>query len=106
MSRTGLDKTGLLGRTGIIITTLGEKGSCVYTADSVIEIPVIKPKQAVDPTGAGDAYRSGLIKGLVQKLDIERCALMGSVCSSFAVEYYGTQEYYFTPEEFEARLPD
>jgi len=104
MDKTGLDKEGLLRYTGTIITTLGELGSCVYMPDSIIEIPAVKPKKAVDPTGAGDAYRAGLIKGLVQKLDIRRCALMGSVCASFAVEDYGTQEYTFTLEEFEERL--
>ncbi len=104
MNMTGLDKKGLLRHTGTIITTLGELGSCVYTQDSVIDIPAVKVKKAIDPTGAGDAYRAGLIKGLVQKSDIGRCALMGSVCASFAVESYGTQEYNFTPEEFEERL--
>ena len=57
-----------------------------------------------DPTGAGDAYRGGLISGLVRGKDIEHCATMGSVCASFAVERYGTQEYTFTPVEFNERL--
>jgi adenosine kinase len=57
-----------------------------------------------DPTGAGDSYRGGLISGLIHGKDIEECARMGSVCASFAVERYGTQEYRFTIEEFNKRL--
>ena len=104
VSKTGLDKQKLLERTKTIITTLGEFGSRVCTRDAEIEITAIKPKEVVDPTGAGDAYRAGLIKGLIQNLEIKQCAEMGSVCASFAIERYGTQDYYFSPAEFEKRL--
>ena len=105
-SKTGLDKKRLLERTGTIISTLGELGSCVYTPDCEIEIPPIKPRVVVDPTGAGDAYRAGLIKGLIQGKNITECAMMGSACASFPIEQYGTQEYYFSPEEFKERLDE
>jgi adenosine kinase len=89
---------------GTIITTLGELGSQVSTRNREIGIPPFKVKKVVDPTGAGDAYRGGLISGLIHGKDIEQCARMGSVCASFAIEYYGTQEYSFTLEEFNERL--
>ena len=79
-------------------------GSRVLTPDTEIAIPAAKPRVVVDPTGAGDAYRAGLIKGLVQGKPIEQCAIMGSVCASFAVECYGTQDYHFSLEEFKERL--
>jgi adenosine kinase len=79
-------------------------GSRVYTQDSETEIPTIEPKRVVDPTGAGDAYRAGLIRGLIKGKSIEQCAMMGSVCASFAVEHYGTQEHFFSLEEFNERL--
>ncbi len=104
ISKTGLDNNRLLQRTNSIITTLGELGSRVCTPDYEINIPAIKPKGVVDPTGAGDAYRAGLIKGLIQDKNIEQSAKMGSVCASFAIECYGTQEYYFSLTEFEERL--
>ena len=104
ISKTGLDKKKLLQQTDAIITTLGELGSCVYTPDCEINVPAIKPKKVVDPTGAGDAYRAGLIKGLIQHRNIEQSAKMGSVCASFAVECYGTQEYYFSLTEVEERI--
>jgi len=104
MSKTGLDRKALLGRTTTIITTLGEQGSHICMPDREIDISAIKAKRVADPTGAGDAYRAGLIKGMIEGKNIEQCALMGSACASFAVEGYGTQEYSFTPEEFGERL--
>ena len=104
INKTGLDKTKLLQRTNSIITTLGELGSCISTPDYEINISAIQPKEVADPTGAGDAYRAGLIKGLVQGKNIGQSAKMGSACASFAVECYGTQEYYFNMTEFEERL--
>ena len=104
MSKTGLSKSALTDLAGTIITTLGEAGSRVFTSTGEIPIPPVKPKKVEDPTGAGDSYRGGLISGLVRGMDIEQCARMGSVCASFAVECYGTQEYRFTSEEFDERL--
>jgi len=104
MNKTALDKKDLIRRAGTVIVTLGEKGSQIITADGEINIPVVKPRKVEDPTGAGDAYRGGLISGLVRGKDIEQSARIGSVCASFAVECYGTQEYRFSPEEFEERL--
>ena len=104
MGMTGLRKEALLERAGAVITTLGELGSQVATPAGVMHIPVAKASKVDDPTGAGDSYRGGLISGLVQGKDIDLCARMGSVCASFTVECYGTQDYSFTPEEFNGRL--
>ena len=104
ISKTELDKKTLLTMAATIITTLGESGSLVSTREREIAVPAFKVKKVVDPTGAGDSYRGGLLSGLARGLDIKQCAWMGSVCASFSVESYGTQEYSFTPEEFDARL--
>ena len=104
INKTGLNAKELLTRTKTIVTTLGEMGSRISTLDGEIYIPAIKHGKVVDPTGAGDAYRAGLIRGLILGEDIKRCAMMGSVCDSFAIEHYGTQEYHFTLKEFEERL--
>ena len=103
-SKTGLKKAALLKLADTIIVTQGELGSLVSTQDDEFKIPAVKPKKAVDPTGAGDAYRGGLISGLVQGKSIKDCAKMGSVCASFCVECYGTQDYRFSKEEFNERL--
>jgi len=99
-----LDEGELLVRARAIIVTMGELGSRVYTPDGEIRIPAAKAKQVVDPTGAGDAYRGGLISGLLRGKDIKESARMGSACASFAVECYGTQSYIFTAKEFEERM--
>jgi adenosine kinase len=104
MSKTGLNKKALLALPNAVITTLGEHGSRISTLDGEVGIPVIPPLAVKDPTGAGDSYRGGLICGLMQGKDIEQSARMGSVCASFAVECYGTQEYRFTTDEFNKRL--
>ena len=103
-SKTGLNKEALLRRARTIIVTLGELGSKVSMPDCEISIPTVEPRKVEDPTGAGDAYRGGLVSGLVRGKDIEQSARMGSVCASFAVECYGTQEYRFSPEEFQERF--
>ena len=105
-TKTGLSKETLRQRARTIIVTLGELGSKVFMPDGEISVSAVKPARVEDPTGAGDSYRGGLISGLVQGKDIEQCARMGSVCASFAVECYGTQEYRFSPEEFNERLND
>jgi adenosine kinase len=104
MKNTGMKMDALLERTGTIIVTMGEQGSKICSHDGEISIPAVRAKIVKDPTGAGDSYRGGLISGLIQGKDIEESARMGSVCASFAVECYGTQEYTFSPEDFNKRL--
>ena len=104
MCKTGLTKEDLLELAGTMIVTLGELGSKVITPDREITIPAAKPKTVKDPTGAGDSYRGGLISGLIRGLDIEGAARLGSVCASFTVECYGTQDYRFSKKEFDNRF--
>lgn len=104
MSRTGLTKADLLARTGAIITTKGEGGSVVSMRDGEAHVAAVKlASPPVDPTGAGDAYRCGLAKGMLQGKSLVECARLGAVMGSFAVEHQGTQTYRFTPQEFQAR---
>lgn len=103
MKITGLEKKDLLGMTGHLITTLGENGSVISRIDGETMVPVAKPGAVIDPTGAGDAYRSGLLKGLADGRDILTSAKMGAVASAYAIEHYGTQEHAFTFEDFAAR---
>jgi adenosine kinase len=104
MSKTGLGKEALLEQAGAIIVTMGELGSNIITPIREITIPAVRPKKVEDPTGAGDSYRGGLISGLARGMDIGDAAKVGSVCASFTVECYGTQEYKFTKEEFDERF--
>ncbi|MGB3211160.1 MAG: carbohydrate kinase family protein [Desulforhopalus sp.] len=104
MDKTGLTKAELLALPEATIITLGEAGSELYNGSSTLTIPSFEAARVIDPTGAGDAYRGGLLSGLVNGDDLEKSAIQGSVCASFAVECNGTQVYSFTPEEFNNRL--
>jgi adenosine kinase len=103
MKMTGMNKGDILGLTEMIITTLGDKGSLISTADGDMEVPAAKVADILDPTGAGDAYRAGLLKGMAMNLEIGQAAMMGAVAAAYAVEKYGTQEHGYTYEEFAAR---
>lgn len=104
MKTTGIGKKGLLGLTEKIITTLGEKGSVLSMDGDDIRIPAVEIRNVVDPTGAGDAFRAGLIKGLALGKDMVAALKMGSVAAAYAVEKYGTQEHHYSYEEFIERL--
>jgi adenosine kinase len=106
MKLTGMDKKSLRGLTGTIITTIGEKGSLVSTASSDDGIGVARVTGVMDPTGAGDAYRAGLLKGLAMGKDILTSAKMGAVVAAYAVEKYGTQEHRFSYEDFLKRYKE
>ncbi len=110
MEKTGIEFEGILERVGIVITTKGEFGSLVTKKSErgveVSEIPAFKPNSVKDPTGAGDAYRGGLIKGLVIGKSIEEAAKLGSACASYCVSVYGTQTFSFNMDEVEDRLEE
>jgi len=101
--KTGLGEADILERTPVLVTTLGEEGSRILTPEGAFQIPAVPADQVLDPTGAGDAYRAGLIKGLADGKSLEEAARMGSVCASFAVACLGTQEHSFTLEAFRKR---
>lgn len=100
MKMTGIDKKGLLRLTETVVTTLGEKGSLVSIPGDDMRIPAAATQSVVDPTGAGDAYRAGLLKGLAMKRDIVTAAKIASIAAAYAVEKYGTQEHYYTYRDF------
>lgn len=97
---TGLRKQEILNKTEYIITTLGEKGAIISSKHCDISIPAAKINDVLDPTGAGDAFRAGLIKGLVSGKDIETSAKIGAVSAAYAIEQYGTQEHHYTLADF------
>lgn len=103
LKMTGLTGKKLLKMTGSIITTLGEKGALISAVGGDTAIPAAKIEKVLDPTGAGDAFRAGLLKGIVTGKDIQTSAKMGAVSAVYAVEKYGTQEHSYTYKEFAAR---
>ena len=101
---TGLSVQRLLEIVGTIVTTKAGEGCEVVTQGGTVKVPAVPGAKVVDPTGAGDAFRGGLIKGLVEGCTMERAAQMAAVCGYYAVQGYGTQEYSMTADEFSQTL--
>jgi|UniRef100_A0A7C3V6X3 adenosine kinase len=104
--KTGLADGELQNLAQALIITKGEEGSELFTCAGRKVVPSAKPQRVVDPTGAGDAYRAGLIKGLCLGLPWEAAALLASTMASFAVEQAGTQEHRVTLADFRQRYRD
>jgi adenosine kinase len=104
--KTGLGEGELQNLAQALIITKGEEGSELIVPEGREVIPPAKPLRVQDPTGAGDAYRAGLIKGLTLNLPWATAALLGSTLASFAVEQAGTQEHRFTLSDFQHRYQE
>ncbi len=98
--KTGLDLDGILKNTAFIVTTLGEGGADLFTAEGKIHVPAVLPERIADPTGVGDAFRGGFLKGYLNNLPLLRCAEMGVMAATFCIEAEGPQSHSFTLEGF------
>lgn len=87
----------------ILIITLGSQGSKIYSAGQEIIIKPAKPKNTSDPTGAGDAYRAGLIKGLIKGYNLKTCGQLAGLVAVYTVEKFGTQTHRFSLAELKKR---
>jgi adenosine kinase len=103
LDKTGFDETDILRRTKTLVVTRGENGSTVITSTGRVNVPAVEPTQIVDPTGVGDAYRGGYMKGLAHGAAPEVCARLGSVAATYALEHLGGQSHSYTWREFRAR---
>jgi adenosine kinase len=101
--KTGLDEDGILALTGALIVTRGEQGSTARFDSREVAVPAVPPHRLVDPTGVGDAFRGGLLKGLAMGADLEICCRLGSLAATYALEHLGGQSHAYTWDEFYAR---
>jgi len=101
--KTGLSEADILKLAKALIITRGELGSSVVTADAWMDVAAVAPHRIVDPTGVGDAYRGGFMKGMALDLPYETCARMGSVAATYALEHLGGLSHAYTWEEFKQR---
>ncbi|MGC9196414.1 MAG: carbohydrate kinase family protein [Syntrophobacteraceae bacterium] len=97
---TGWKIKDLYDRVEMVITTRGSEGAIMDNGSEKVLIPVVRTEKVLDPTGAGDAFRSGVLKGLSMKLPWDAACRMGATAASFSVEHYGTQEHSFSWAEF------
>jgi adenosine kinase len=104
MRATELDLPEILRRTESVVTTLGDEGALLRDNDGEKRIPVVPAEDVLDPTGAGDSFRAGLLKGIIEEKSLEESAMMGAVCASFSVQCQGTQCHRFTEDDFKDRF--
>ena len=102
--RTGWNVSDVTGRAEALIVTRGGEGSTIHTRDEDLEIPAAKPRVVNDPTGCGDAYRAGLLFGLMRGWDWPTTGRAASLMGAIKIECHGTQNHRFTREEFERRF--
>jgi adenosine kinase len=105
-SKTGWSESDLIEQTAALIVTRGEHGSSVITRGGRHDVAAVKPHRIVDPTGVGDAYRGGLMKGIAMGLPYHVAARLGSVAATYALEHLGGQSHSYTWAEFVARYQD
>jgi adenosine kinase len=104
--KTGWGVRDVTERVNALIVTRGANGSVIYTRDGEIEVPSAKPHAVVDPTGCGDAYRAGLLHGLLRGLDWETTGRIASLMGAIKIETRGPQNHRFTREDFDRRLAE
>jgi adenosine kinase len=97
---TGLSTGELAARVAAYIVTRGAEGSTVHAGGRRIEIPAVRAGAVVDPTGCGDAYRAGLVYGLMRGIDWETTGRIASLMGAIKIATVGTQHHRFTLDEF------
>lgn len=102
-NKTGWTESEVLDRAGGLIVTLGDRGSRLHFGDDVYDIPVVPPARVADPTGVGDAFRGGLLRGFSLGLPWDVAGRMGSLAAAYVLEQIGTQSHHYTRAEFVAR---
>ncbi len=104
--RTGWTTAQLAARVRALIITRGGEGSALYADGKTFEIPVVRAGRIVDPTGCGDAYRAGLIYGLVHGLDWETSGRVASLLGAIKVGCRGGQNHRLSGQELEQRFAE
>ena len=101
--RTGLSLAQLATKVKALIVTLGPAGSHIYTGGQRLEIPCVEADEVVDPTGCGDAYRSGLLYGIDQGWDWEKTGRLAAVMGALKIAHRGGQNHRPTRADIAAR---
>ncbi|MEO8480972.1 MAG: carbohydrate kinase family protein [Acidobacteriota bacterium] len=104
--KTGMGEAEILAQVAMLVVTLGEHGSRVTTQTGSVDVAAVTPRCIADPTGVGDAYRGGFMKGMAQDADALVCARLGSVAAAYALEHLGGQSHAYSWPEFRTRYEE
>jgi len=101
--KTGMGEFDILKHAPVLVVTKGENGCSIYTRQGTEDVPAVPPHRIEDPTGVGDAFRGGFMKGLAIGAPYVVCARLGSVAATYALEHLGGTSHAYTWKEFTAR---
>jgi adenosine kinase len=101
--KTGLTETDPALKDKIVVVTRGEKGATIYADGQRYDIPVAPPKRMADPTGVGDAFRGGLLRGMAAGFGWDVAGRMGTLAATYCLEQTGPQNHAYTRAEFVQR---
>ena len=102
--KTSLTIDDITKLTKFTVITRGEEGSDLYTPEGRQRIPIVAPRETAEPTGVGDSYRAGFLKGYLHDLPLNCCCMMGALCATYSLEHLGPQSHHFDLDEFVARF--
>jgi len=102
--QTGLGESEIFSDLRFIVITRSDQGASIYVDGKEIRTPVVPPDKILDPTGVGDAFRGGFLTGFSHGLDWEICGKMGALSATYCLEAKGTQEHFYTVQEFVSRF--
>jgi adenosine kinase len=104
--KTGLGLEDVKGRLEGLIVTRGSEGSRIHTKEKLYEIPIAMPEVITDPTGCGDAFRAGMLYGLMNDMDWETTGRLAALMGMVNIEQNGTQNHAHTRDELFARFEE
>lgn len=103
MERTGMTRESITQTVQVLVVTLGAQGAEITENSTTTVVHAISNLTVVDPTGAGDAFRAGLLKGMSLGVDWQQAGQLGATAASYVIEQYGTQEHSYVLQEFAQR---
>lgn len=101
--KTGLTESAIVSKVPLLVITKGEHGCTIITKNGSEDVKAVTPHRIEDPTGVGDAFRGGFMKGLSMGASHKVCAQLGSVAATYALEHLGGTSHAYTWDEFKAR---
>jgi adenosine kinase len=104
MQKTGYSREALIEMVPVLIVTLGENGAAIHDEGQVITVPIFPVSEIKDPTGVGDAFRGGLLRGMAAGWSWTLCGQIGALCATYVLENNGTQTHRYSAAEFVERF--
>jgi len=102
-NKTGLSEPEIRAKVETVIITQGGDGSLIYVGDEEFDVPAAQPIRIAEPTGAGDAYRAGIITGMMRGYPWEVTGRLASVAAVYVLEQHGTQRHAYTRRQLANR---